>query len=61
MSYKKMWIYYCVAAAVAMCLYFIGKINGHDFANEMWTTVWGLIILANMCAIKMRDEKEGKH
>lgn len=61
MTYKRIWIYYCVAAAVAMCIYFIAKVSGYDFANEMWTTVWGLILAANMYAIEAKDEKEDKH
>ena len=60
MSYKRIWIYYCVAAAIAILLYFIGRVADFDFANEMWTTVWGLVVCANMYAIKIKDE-EGKH
>ena len=56
MSYKTIWSYYCIAAAVAIALYFIGKVLGIDSASEMWTTAWGLIVCANMYAIKMRDE-----
>ena len=60
MSYRTIWIYYCVAAAVAIALYVIGKVLQIDFADEMWTTVWGLVICANIYAIKMREE-ENKH
>lgn len=57
MSYRTIWIYYCVAAAVAIALYAIVKILGVDCANEMWITVWGTVICANMYAIKMREEE----
>ena len=60
MSYRTVWIYYCVAAAVAIALYVIAKVFGINSANEMWISVWGLIICANMYAIKMREE-ERKH
>ena len=58
MSYKTIWSYYCIAAAVAIALYFIGKVLGIDSASEMWTTVWGLIVCANMYAIKIKDENK---
>jgi len=56
MPYRTIWIYYCVAAAVAIALYVIGKVLLIDSADEMWTTVWGCVICANIYAIKMRDE-----
>lgn len=58
MSCKTIWSYYCVAAAVAIALYFIAKVLGIDCANEMWTTVWGLVVCANMYAIKAKDENK---
>lgn len=58
MSYRTIFTYYCVAAAVAIALYFIGKVLQTDFINEMWTTVWGLVVCANMYAIKMREEEK---
>lgn len=61
MSCRTIWIYYCIAAAIAIALYVVGRVLQFEFANEMWTTVWGLVICANMYAIKWRDEKEGKH
>ena len=57
MSYRTIWIYYCVAAAVASALYTIVKILGIDCAVEMWITVWGTVICANIYAIKMREEE----
>ena len=60
MSYRTTWIYYCVAAVVAICLYVVGKMFHIDFTNEMWTTVCCMVVCANIYAIKMKDE-ENKH
>ena len=56
MSCKTIWTYYCIAAAISLALYVIAKVLGIDCTNEMWTTVWGLIVCANMYAIRIRDE-----
>ena len=60
MSYRTIWIYYCVATAVAIAMYVTGKVLSIDAASEMWTAVWGLVVCANIYAIKSREE-ENRH
>lgn len=58
MHYRTIWMYYCIAAVIAVVLYVVEKVLSIDAASEAWTTVWGLIICANMYAIKAREEEK---
>ena len=50
MTNEYMWKAFTIAAAVAIVVYFVGCIIDAEFTHDMWVTVWGLIILANIYA-----------
>ena len=58
LTYKKMFIIYAIAAVAAIIAYVVGNTFDFDYAADMWTTVWGLVILTNIYGIKSSEEKE---
>lgn len=55
MTNRYMWKAFTVAAAVAIVIYFVGCIVDAGFTHDMWVTVWGMIILANIYAGREDD------
>lgn len=58
MTYKYMWKAFTIAAAAAIVMYVIGRVIDADYANDMWVTVWGLVILSNIYGIKYKEHDD---